>query len=98
VSTPDVAAPRSLGIRIGDQTSMRLQGVPSAVGKVLRRRYFLVEKARNASIVGILVGTLGVAGYLDVVDRVRELAKQCAVGGCMIVICFCVALKFRILP
>ena len=54
-----------------------MQGVPAAVGKLLRRRYYLVEKARNAAIVGILVGTLGVAGYLDVVDRVRELAKRC---------------------
>ena len=62
----------------GKQTGLWLQGMPGAIGKVLRRRYFLVEKARNASIVGILVGTLGVAGYLDVVDRVRELAKRCA--------------------
>ena len=56
---------------------MHFKGVPAAVGKVLRRRYYLVEKARNATIVGILVGTLGVAGYLDVVERVRELAKRC---------------------
>ncbi len=64
-----------------------MQGVPGAVGKMLRRRYFLVEKARNASIVGILVGTLGVAGYLDVVDRVRELAKRCALLASTTVTC-----------
>ena len=78
VSTSDVTASRSRGLRNGNLSRVCLQGVPGAVGKVLRRRYFLVEKARNASIVGILVGTLGVAGYLDVVDRVRELAKRCA--------------------
>ena len=57
---------------------MCLQGLPGTVSKVLRRRYYLVEKARNASIVGILVGTLGVAGYLDAIDHVRSLAQRCA--------------------
>ncbi len=57
---------------------VRPQGLPGTVGKLLRRRYYLVEKARNASIVGILVGTLGVAGYLEAVDHVRNLAKRCA--------------------
>ena len=73
-----MAALHSLGLCNVYHTEVCLQGVPGTVGRVLRRRYFLVEKARNASIVGILVGTLGVAGYLDVVDRVRELAKRCA--------------------
>jgi diphthamide biosynthesis enzyme Dph1/Dph2-like protein len=36
-----------------------------------------VEKARNANIVGILVGTLGVAGYLQAIDRLRDLIHQC---------------------
>lgn len=37
-----------------------------------------VEKARNAGIVGILVGTLGVAGYLQAIDRLRALIHRCA--------------------
>jgi len=49
-------------------------GVPASVSRALMRRYYLVEKAKNAAIVGILVGTLGVAGYLDVIDRLRALA------------------------
>jgi diphthamide biosynthesis protein 2 len=53
-----------------------VEGLPAAVSATLRRRYFLVEKARNASIVGILVGTLGVAGYLDAVEAVRRLARK----------------------
>ena len=52
------------------------QGLPSDVNRTLMRRYYLVEKARNASIVGILVGTLGAAGYLQAVDHVRKLAQR----------------------
>ena len=40
------------------------------------RRHFLVEKAKNAAIIGILVGTLGVAGYLGVIERLRQLARD----------------------
>ncbi|CAL5013957.1 unnamed protein product [Urochloa decumbens] len=43
--------------------------------KVLRRRYYLVEKAKDANIVGILVGTLGVAGYLHIIEQMKELIK-----------------------
>uniref|UniRef100_A0A7N0VLP5 2-(3-amino-3-carboxypropyl)histidine synthase subunit 2 n=1 Tax=Kalanchoe fedtschenkoi TaxID=63787 RepID=A0A7N0VLP5_KALFE len=41
--------------------------------RVLKRRYYLVEKAKDANIVGILVGTLGVAGYLHVINQMKEL-------------------------
>ncbi|XP_040385001.1 2-(3-amino-3-carboxypropyl)histidine synthase subunit 2 isoform X1 [Oryza brachyantha] len=43
--------------------------------KILRRRYYLVEKAKDASIVGILVGTLGVAGYLHIIEQMKDLIK-----------------------
>uniref|UniRef100_A0A453HFX3 Diphthamide biosynthesis protein 2 n=1 Tax=Aegilops tauschii subsp. strangulata TaxID=200361 RepID=A0A453HFX3_AEGTS len=43
--------------------------------KILRRRYYLVEKAKDANIVGILVGTLGVAGYLDIIEQMKNLIK-----------------------
>ena len=36
------------------------------VNKLLMKRYFMVEKAKDAQIVGILVGTLGVANYIQV--------------------------------
>lgn len=36
------------------------------VNKVLMKRYFLIEKVKDAKIVGILLGTLGVANYLQV--------------------------------
>ncbi|XP_020532590.1 2-(3-amino-3-carboxypropyl)histidine synthase subunit 2 isoform X2 [Jatropha curcas] len=41
--------------------------------RILKRRYYLVEKAKDANIVGILVGTLGVAGYLDMIHQMKDL-------------------------
>ena len=43
--------------------------------RALQRRYFLVEKAKDASIVGVLAGTLGVAGYEEAIERVVRLAE-----------------------
>ncbi|KAM7278318.1 hypothetical protein ACFE04_005452 [Oxalis oulophora] len=56
--------------------------------RVLKRRYYLVEKAKDANIVGILVGTLGVeivtcfllqqyaAGYLHMIHQMKELITR----------------------
>lgn len=44
--------------------------------RILKRRYYLVERAKDANIVGILVGTLGVAGYLHMIRKMKELIKQ----------------------
>ncbi|XP_078434777.1 diphthamide synthesis DPH2 family protein [Wolffia australiana] len=44
-------------------------------GKVLNRRYYLVERAKDANIVGILVGTLGIAGYLHIVEKMKTLIE-----------------------
>lgn len=44
-------------------------------------RYYLVEKAREASIVGVLVGTLGAAGYQGALQQLRRLARQVRAGG-----------------
>ncbi|DBA75064.1 TPA: hypothetical protein ACH3X1_010397 [Trebouxia sp. C0004] len=52
------------------------EGLPIAISKTLKRRYFLVEKAKNANVIGILVGTLGVSGYKDAIDSIRALAKK----------------------
>ncbi|XP_062174033.1 uncharacterized protein LOC133879473 [Alnus glutinosa] len=41
--------------------------------RILKRRYFLVEKAKDANIVGILVGTLCVAGYQHMIHQMKEL-------------------------
>ncbi|KAF6169706.1 hypothetical protein GIB67_004098 [Kingdonia uniflora] len=45
-------------------------------GKILMRRYYLVEKAKDANIIGILVGTLAVAGYLRMIHQMKELITR----------------------
>ncbi|KAI7744071.1 hypothetical protein M8C21_023906 [Ambrosia artemisiifolia] len=44
--------------------------------RILKRRYYLVEKAKDAGIVGILVGTLGVAGYLSMINQIKEMTTK----------------------
>ncbi|KAJ3323976.1 Diphthamide biosynthesis protein 2 [Boothiomyces sp. JEL0866] len=43
------------------------------VNSVLQRRFVQMEKARDANVIGIVVGTLGVASYLNVVNTLKEL-------------------------
>lgn len=38
----------------------------------LRRRYATVQKARDAGVIGIVVGTLGVSKYLDLITHLRQ--------------------------
>jgi diphthamide biosynthesis protein 2 len=52
------------------------QGLLPDLQRLLKRRYYLVERARAASMVGLLVGTLGAAGYLEALSRVRQLAAE----------------------
>ena len=51
----------------------RQEGVK--VNKHLMKRYYMVEKAKDAGIVGILVGTLGVADYLRTLDSLKQTIK-----------------------
>lgn len=44
--------------------------------RILKRRYFLIEKAKDANIIGILVGTLGVAGYLHMIHQMKDLITR----------------------
>ncbi|GMS86733.1 hypothetical protein PENTCL1PPCAC_8908, partial [Pristionchus entomophagus] len=41
----------------------------------LRRRLFMVEKVRDANTIGLVVGTVAVAGHREAVHRIRALAK-----------------------
>jgi diphthamide biosynthesis protein 2 len=52
------------------------RGLPLKMTRVLRKRYFLVDKARQASIVGILVGTLAAEGYKESINALRLAAKR----------------------
>lgn len=51
-------------------------GSVSTASRTLRRRYFLVEKAKDASIVGIVVGTLTIAGYLEALGALRRVLAK----------------------
>lgn len=42
----------------------------------MRRRNFYVEKCKDAQSIGIVVGTLATAGYLDVVKHIQTLARK----------------------
>jgi hypothetical protein len=45
-------------------------------GQICCYRYYLIQKAKDAKVVGIIVGTLGVGDYLSVVDRLKSVIKQ----------------------
>ncbi|NWU07910.1 DPH2 synthase, partial [Cephalopterus ornatus] len=59
-----------------DPTTGRGRRETLNVNRALMRRLYLVERARDARVVGILVGTLGVAGYLALLQRLRELLRR----------------------
>ncbi|XP_023663156.1 2-(3-amino-3-carboxypropyl)histidine synthase subunit 2 [Paramormyrops kingsleyae] len=46
------------------------------INRALMKRYYLIEKAKDASIVGILVGTLGVANYLSIIDQLKKIIHK----------------------
>lgn len=42
----------------------------------MRRRNFSIEKCKDAQSIGIVIGTLATTGYLNVVDRIKKLARN----------------------
>lgn len=42
---------------------------------IIRRRYYLIEKIKDSSTLGIIIGTLSVKNYLKVIDRLKEIIK-----------------------
>lgn len=44
--------------------------------KLLMRRYAVVQKARDADVFGILIGTLGISSYLPLISHLRRILKQ----------------------
>ncbi|KAM3593162.1 uncharacterized protein V6R79_006953 [Siganus canaliculatus] len=47
-----------------------------SVNRALMKRYYAIERAKDASVVGILVGTLGVADYLSVIQQLKETIRR----------------------
>lgn len=50
-----------------------LQGM--ATNRLLSRRYFLVEKAKDVETFGLLVGTLGVSQYMEALGKVKDTLR-----------------------
>lgn len=46
------------------------------VNKLLRKRYFYIEKVKDAKIIGILLGTLGVKNFVEILNRVKSIIKK----------------------
>lgn len=46
------------------------------INRALMKRYYAIERAKDASVVGILVGTLGVADYLTVIEQLKETIRR----------------------
>lgn len=51
-------------------------GLPLKLYQTLRKRYFLVDKARKANIVGVVVGTLAANGYKESINALRVAATK----------------------
>lgn len=56
------------------QNTTRLES--TRTNKMLMRRYAVVQKARDADVFGILVGTLGVASYLPLIKHLRSILRK----------------------
>jgi diphthamide biosynthesis protein 2 len=63
-------------VMVCDPSTLSLEKSPSEVSKTLARRYYLVEKAKNANRVGIIVGTLAAQKYLEVISRLKQLLRD----------------------
>jgi len=60
---------------VDDEVRAEADGASEA-SRALRRRRFAIAKAKEAQVVGIVAGTLGVAGYRDVIANLRQLIAK----------------------
>ncbi|KAJ1992100.1 Diphthamide biosynthesis protein 2 [Dimargaris cristalligena] len=44
--------------------------------KSLMKRYFMLQKAKDSDVVGIVAGTLGVASYMKVIQHLKSILRQ----------------------
>eukprot|EP01119_Soliformovum_irregulare_P017807 TRINITY_DN534_c0_g1_i1.p1 TRINITY_DN534_c0_g1~~TRINITY_DN534_c0_g1_i1.p1 ORF type:complete len:512 (-),score=166.66 TRINITY_DN534_c0_g1_i1:9-1544(-) len=59
-----------------DPPSNRLKKQSLQTSKNLMKRYYLVQQAKDAQVIGILAGTLGVARYLEVIQHLKDIIKK----------------------
>ncbi|EJU04151.1 diphthamide biosynthesis protein [Dacryopinax primogenitus] len=59
-----------------DPEVMSASVASARTNKILMRRYALVQRARDADVFGIIVGTLAVASYLPLMTHLRKLLAK----------------------
>ncbi|XP_063704681.1 2-(3-amino-3-carboxypropyl)histidine synthase subunit 2 [Culicoides brevitarsis] len=64
--------------------SRELRETTIADSRWMRKRYFYIEKCKDAQSIGIVVGTLTTKGYLEMVHHIQEMAKNREVRSYMI--------------
>ena len=53
----------------------KLNTTISNISRTLMQRFYLIERVKDASRIGILVGTLGVSRYRDIIDKIITSIK-----------------------
>ncbi|PWN92309.1 diphthamide biosynthesis protein [Acaromyces ingoldii] len=66
----------STSVHSYDPLQDRLRVETGATNKLLMRRYAAVQRARDASVVALVVGTLGVHSYLPLLASLKELLTK----------------------
>lgn len=56
-----------------DPATQRARRETGQTNRLLMRRYAAIQKARDASVVGLVIGTLGIASYLPLLQDLRKL-------------------------
>ncbi|XP_017083387.2 2-(3-amino-3-carboxypropyl)histidine synthase subunit 2 [Drosophila eugracilis] len=70
-----LTAPAAVQWHIYDGASSNLSSKNPLTAQFIRRRYFHIEKCKDAQTLGLIVATLSAEGYLDVVTRLQTMAK-----------------------
>lgn len=59
-----------------DPVTMTGRAESVSINRALMKRFYAIERAKDAGVVGILVGTLGVADYLDIIQQLKETIRR----------------------
>ncbi|XP_060920850.1 2-(3-amino-3-carboxypropyl)histidine synthase subunit 2 isoform X2 [Labrus mixtus] len=59
-----------------DPLTMTGRAESVSINRALMKRYYAIERAKDANVVGILVGTLGVADYLSIIEQLKETIRR----------------------
>ncbi|CAK8675706.1 unnamed protein product [Clavelina lepadiformis] len=59
-----------------DPVTLNCSSISMPVNKMLMKRYYIVEQVKDARTVGILVGTMGMAGYSSILDHLKKILSQ----------------------